>query len=679
MNRPSLLLVAVVAVFSACTSSHWPAIDRSTLPSKESADHEAVLLFDRTEVRLLPEPSSGKAVADTRAHVQVYVNTAAGIDRWGRIHLTLADSYMELLSFQARVLTPDGSETCYDAEDLKPHHQYLELYSDTKRLFVDLPTVVPGSVVEWEYVIRKHDLRILGVTHYFGDWVPVRESSLTVRFPKNWEVAWDADPSLEPPSESELRGERVLRFHARELPAHKLERYQGGAARLPRVYARLSHWTEDGKAVEGLATWAQLSAYWYPRYLGQSQADDAIRAQVDSLLAGANDRMDRVRRLYDWVRDEIEYVALEFGEGRWLPHQAAQIFAVGYGDCKDKATLLAAMLRHAGIESRPVLVYAHAGISPTASPVQGTMAFNHAILSIDTEDGPLFMDPTSKASPLGELPVMDQGASALRLSEDGEQLIVLPQSTAEENQQRLYANLRISKDGTVSGDFVLRLSGVPAHNTRARLRRVAPGAPQEDAVRFQTNVVERELSALTVEGLDDPYVPLVLRGKLVLSYLSLQQSGEGHASGSSFRSLSAYDLLIDSQPVWPEAERHNDIALGPPISASETLVIALDDAFQPIDAYDFQSQTDFASYRLSYSNLDAERAAELSEELEQLPHDALVLERQWQRKLSVLEAEHYESLKSYGSLVRSVELSPVLLRSAATKEQAATNEGEKGQ
>ena len=60
-----------------------------------------------------------------------------------------------------------------------------------------------------------------------------------------------------------------------------------------------------------------------------------------------------------------------------MPHDADVVIANGYGDCKDHATLFAALLQAKGIASEPVLINAN---NSYALPDAPTLAqFNHLI------------------------------------------------------------------------------------------------------------------------------------------------------------------------------------------------------------------------------------------------------------------------------------------------------------
>src|SRR5213593_1548775 len=116
----------------------------------------------------------------------------------------------------------------------------------------------------------------------------------------------------------------------------------------------------------------------------------------------------------------IQYISIQIGLGSgggYKPHMAAQSFFKSYGDCKDKVTLMRAMLKVAGIASYPVAIYSGDPFyvrESWPSPQQ----FNHAIVAISVSDTTpraasvehpalgrlLFFDPTDPDTSVGDLP-----------------------------------------------------------------------------------------------------------------------------------------------------------------------------------------------------------------------------------------------------------------------------------
>src|SRR5262249_28603579 len=122
--------------------------------------------------------------------------------------------------------------------------------------------------------------------------------------------------------------------------------------------------------------WQQI-AHWYAKLQGERAAvDDTIRKMAAEQTRGAKTPSEKARRLYDYVARNIRYVSLSFGVGRLQPHQAAEVLENGYGDCKDKHTLLEALLGAEGIASYPVLINSERKLDlDVPSPAQ----FDHVI------------------------------------------------------------------------------------------------------------------------------------------------------------------------------------------------------------------------------------------------------------------------------------------------------------
>src|SRR5271157_1224391 len=110
---------------------------------------------------------------------------------------------------------------------------------------------------------------------------------------------------------------------------------------------------EDVPAVEltTFQSWEQLGDWYRSLEKERRQPTEAVKAKADSLVQGKTDDMAKVKALYDYVSRDFRYVSLSLGLSRYQPHAAGEVMSLGYGDCKDKNTLLAALLQAAGFES----------------------------------------------------------------------------------------------------------------------------------------------------------------------------------------------------------------------------------------------------------------------------------------------------------------------------------------
>lgn len=92
---------------------------------------------------------------------------------------------------------------------------------------------------------------------------------------------------------------------------------------------------------------------------------------------------------------------VSFGIGGVIPKTAAQTLHDRYGDCKDKAVLLSALLEAESFNASLVLVSPDRDVDPTfASP----WPFDHIITMLKLRGENIWMDPSSGDTPFQTLP-----------------------------------------------------------------------------------------------------------------------------------------------------------------------------------------------------------------------------------------------------------------------------------
>jgi hypothetical protein len=106
--------------------------------------------------------------------------------------------------------------------------------------------------------------------------------------------------------------------------------------------------------------------------------------------------MAKVKALYEYVSRNIRYVSLSFGLGRMQPHAASEVLANGYGDCKDKNTLLAALLDAEGIPLDFVLIGSKLKLDPD---IPAPSQFDHVITRVPVDGKEIWLDSTPGVAP----------------------------------------------------------------------------------------------------------------------------------------------------------------------------------------------------------------------------------------------------------------------------------------
>jgi transglutaminase-like putative cysteine protease len=99
--------------------------------------------------------------------------------------------------------------------------------------------------------------------------------------------------------------------------------------------------------------WADVGSWYRALSADRVVVTPAVKAKADELVRGKQTDEEKISAIYSYVSTQIRYISVSFGIGRYQPHNADRVLENQYGDCKDKHTLLATMLKAEGIEGVP--------------------------------------------------------------------------------------------------------------------------------------------------------------------------------------------------------------------------------------------------------------------------------------------------------------------------------------
>jgi hypothetical protein len=233
------------------------------------------------------------------------------------------------------------------------------------------------------------------------------------------------------------------------------------------------------------ADWDGVGMWLGHLYSGRMDASEAIKQEVNVLIAGKSTQLAKMQAIAAFVQHDIRYVAIELGIGGWQPHAAPDVFSHRYGDCKDKATLMRTMLSQIAIDSYHVGINTERGSVASDTPAHN--AFNHVILAIklpnEVNDPSLiaviphpklgrilFFDPTNELIPFGQIGGYLQANYGLLVTPTGGELVELPQQPSLMNSVNRVAKLTLDATGTLKGEVREVRMGERASSERWRLR-----------------------------------------------------------------------------------------------------------------------------------------------------------------------------------------------------------------
>ncbi|MEX8505615.1 DUF3857 domain-containing protein [Leptothrix ochracea] len=158
---------------------------------------------------------------------------------------------------------------------------------------------------------------------------------------------------------------------------------------VPRAY-RLA----DFIHVSEFPDWAAV-ADWADREFAVAKTPSAlVKKTVDELREPGMSDEALVLRLLVFVQRDIRYFGTEVGVSSHRPAPPDKVLQQRFGDCKDKVTLLSAMLAVAGIEATPVLVSTGLREAIRDQLPATPRAFDHVIVDVRLGERHFLLDAT---------------------------------------------------------------------------------------------------------------------------------------------------------------------------------------------------------------------------------------------------------------------------------------------
>lgn len=398
---------------------------------------------------------------DLTEHVETEVTAESLVQSLGQYRIANNDRYFDLEIIEAATIKPDGRRIDVQRDQIavlsgSEASTNILFFADIKTRVVPFPELAAGDRTILVFRVTQKEALGRGGT----------------------EIAMSFPPSLY------FTALNVTVHAPADLPLNIGERSLQHETAVANDQRTL-HWKVDGQPyvpAEANATapidWAPMlmvSTYQSWEAIGKaefaaidakSQPDDQIRALADHITAGLTDRRAQAAAIFDWVATNIRYYDIMLNQGGFIPHEAGQILKNRYGDCKDHATLMRALLRAKGIAADYVLINSQARIFRAYDvPV---LSFDHMILYLP-EFG-TYADPTAATSSFGVLRMSEYDRPLLRFGPDGVVFTRTPALSADDVKAELDVEATIGSDGLVSGTSVVRATGPQAVELRDGMR-----------------------------------------------------------------------------------------------------------------------------------------------------------------------------------------------------------------
>lgn len=489
--------LAVLTGTLAAQDGRRPAEGRPAVSETVTAE-TAAAVFETFQRRCRIE-RDGRATLSTVA--RILIREASALPSLGHLYF----SYVPAIeSIELVALTVDkvgGQRVHLDAAALKelptPESGAFEgpTFSDTRVKQVAVPALGVGDTLSYELVSTYHTPLAPG--HF---WTEHSFTRGAIVLDEAFELDWAAEVPLsvrvagdvvEQQGLAPKVGRRVRRWTHRQPQITAADR---------RALASAAVAAAKGKAplpdiqVSTFGAWEQVAAWYRGLAAGAETSSPALREKARSLTASSRDPQAQLAALHEFVSQDVRYVSLAFGDGRYRPRNAELVLSTQYGDCKDKHALLASLAREAGFTVEAVLINT---LRPLDEAIPSPGQFNHVISRITGRGlSPIWIDGTSAVTRPGVLLMSLRGKKGL-LAGPTPELVVTPAMLGDPQHVRVVITGAYQADGRYRasvrrefrGDVEAGMRALMAGADQQARRQVAEAQAKDDGYGKNTKVV----------------------------------------------------------------------------------------------------------------------------------------------------------------------------------------------
>ena len=498
-------------------------------------DADTVLLDDITRVRY---EADGTSVLNSDSAIKIL--TEKGKRDYQTLSLSFNASYGTNYFTCVERITPGGEIIPVQIEEnsrlmVEPEQMSANIYNPNQKVLeLSVPGLQIGDILRYAFTdITTKPLVPNSWSDYqvFESTMPICKATYEVNAPQSLPLQHSQIKDvIEGTLEADQRdeGDRIIyTWSLKDIPQFFPE------PSMPDAYTQTQR-----LLISTLASWEELSRWYWELCLPRMECTTpALEEKVKELTAGKN-RAEKINTLFQFVSQDIRYMGITTEEEApgYEPHDVAITFENRYGVCRDKAALLAAMLRLADVDAFPVIIMA----GPKKDEEVPQPFFNHAVVAaLDENDEYILMDPTDENTK-DIFPAYLQNMSYLVARPEGDTLRTSTIISASENLTHIRTTGALRESGHLEAKSHIIFEGVNDTIYRSYLARLTP----EEQHRFfegqlQASIPRAQLDTLEIlpTALRDTSYPLevhmaytadaLLTGSQTVRMLSPPRVGKG--------------------------------------------------------------------------------------------------------------------------------------------------------
>jgi tetratricopeptide (TPR) repeat protein len=574
---------------NSATSESKPSADSPSDYSKESSVVEKFELRWRFE-----NDGTGRREQTGR----VRVKSDAGVQRWGRLRFGYNSANETIEITYVRVLKPDGSVVTAGADAVQEVTGQIQrvapVYTDFREKHITVPGLRAGDTLEWQSVTVIHTPLAPGQfwTQYnFQKAQVVLEEKLEIDVPAARPIKLETKPGYDPKI-SEDNGRRVYRWSTANLETQASKAAADKNNDKDKKKKKKPQELTADVQLSSFASWEEVGRWYAGLEKDRRVPSKAVKAKADELTKGKQSDLAKIEALYDYTALNFRYVSLALGIGRYQPHSADEVLHNQYGDCKDKNTLLAALLEAEGYHSSTVLISSVYKLDPDVpSPAQ----FNHAITMVPLPKEEVWMDTTTEVAPFRLLLYSLRKKQALVIPQDGTpQLEETPADSPMPDTQVLQIEGNVDDTGKLDARIAYEIRGDSEVPIRRAFRNVASAQWLQIAEGMSSiEGMGKDVSEVKVSDLSATNEPLKFSYRVVkANYVDPSKKKVGIKLPLAVLGLAAANA--------EDADGPDPIKLGPPTSRVYKVRLDFPAKYTLRLPVPFSVKRDYGNYEVTY-------------------------------------------------------------------------------
>lgn len=427
---------------------------RKTFPDAEAA-------YTKLSCEVNIRWSDGKlsAVSSFEEDIQLATENAVKMMSRGRIYHS---SFNELKKWAAHTQLAENKKLKVANATTGSSRQDYIFYDDAQATSFDFAGIAVGTTRHIEYELMHNDVHLM-TPFYFERYFPVVNGELRIVFPSSVKIKYvikGLNPEKVQFAESQKKDKTTYTFTISNLAGGQYyPDAPDNSYYATHVVFYIDKVEQEGQWKNFLSTVEDLYRYNYNYIKDVNKlAAKELEQLTDSLILGVENDLEKTKRIYRWVQSNIKYVAFEDGLGGFIPREANLVCSRRFGDCKDMASILTAMLNRAKVPAYFTWIGTrHLPYKYSETPLP--IVDNHMICTAYIDGKFIFLDGTDNGCVFGTPAQGIQGKDALVSINEKEYRILPVEIIAKENNRYTDSTLLFFDEKGLKGKIKIHLTG----------------------------------------------------------------------------------------------------------------------------------------------------------------------------------------------------------------------------